>query len=270
MKTRIITAAVLTPLLLLFLIALPIMCTVLLFGAICAVAAYELLMGTGLVKQIRLVIYAGVMAFSTALWSCYGLNFYWALCAVLLFGIALFVELLISKCKLSLKSLSLTFLAGTLLPFLLCSMVRLFCQPNGRLFVFIPLVIAFLSDTGAYFVGSFLGKHKLAPEISPNKSVEGALGGIASAMISMVVFCLIMQLGFSLQVNYGYALIYGLLGAVAGIFGDLCFSAIKRQSGIKDFSNLMPGHGGVLDRFDSVIFVAPFVEVFMSLIPLAV
>ena len=270
MKTRIITAAVLTPLLLLFLIALPTICTVLLFGVICAVAAYELLVGTGFVKQIRLVIYAGIISFSTALWSCLGMNFYWALGAVLLFGIALFTELLVSKCKLSLKSLALTFLAGTLLPLLLCSMVRLFCQPNGRIFVFIPFVIAFLSDTGAYFVGSFLGKHKLAPEISPNKSVEGAVGGIVSAMVSMVVFCLIIQFGFSLKVNYGFALIYGLLGSVAGIFGDLCFSAIKRQSGIKDFSNLMPGHGGVLDRFDSVIFVAPFVELLMILIPLAV
>ena len=81
---------------------------------------------------------------------------------------------------------------------------------------------------------------------------------------------MILQFAFSFQVNFFYGAIYGLVGSFVGIFGDLCFSVLKRQSGIKDYGNLIPGHGGILDRFDSMILVAPFIEVLLILIPLAV
>ncbi|MBR2033651.1 MAG: phosphatidate cytidylyltransferase [Alphaproteobacteria bacterium] len=131
----------------------------------------------------------------------------------------------------------------------------------------IPFVIAFLSDTFAYFVGCAIGKHKLAPVISPKKSVEGLVGGVLGAMAGMLVYGLILNFTFDFTVNYGYLLIYGLFGSLAGVFGDLCFSAIKRQTGIKDYSNLIPGHGGILDRFDSMIVVGPLVEVLLILLP---
>ena len=83
----------------------------------------------------------------------------------------------------------------------------------------------------------------------------------------MVVYCLIMQFVFHLQVNYFYAVIYGIVGALAGVFGDLSFSAIKRQTGIKDYGNLIPGHGGILDRFGSTTVVAPLTEALLLLIP---
>ena len=86
----------------------------------------------------------------------------------------------------------------------------------------------------------------------------------------MVLYGLILQLFFKFEVNYFFAIIYGILGALISIFGDLTFSAMKRQVGIKDFGNLLPGHGGVLDRFDSTSFVAPLVEVLLLLIPFAV
>ena len=270
MKTRIVTAAVLIPLLLLFLIVLPIPCTVVLFGVLGAIGAYELLMGTGLVKHIRLVAYAAVFAFFIPLWCYYGMNYAWGLLGALIFICVLFTELLVSKAKLPLRLLALTFMAGTLIPFLLCSVVRIFCGNHGRLLVYIPFVAAFMSDSAAYFVGSAWGKTKLAPVISPKKTVEGALGGIAGAIVSMMIYCLILQFGFQVQVNYWYGLLYGAVGSLAGMFGDLCFSAIKRQVGIKDYSKLFPGHGGVLDRFDSVIVVAPLMELLLALIPMAV
>ena len=270
MKTRILTAAVLVPLLFLFLIVLPIPCTVVAFGVIGAIGAYELLMGTGLVKHIRLVVYAAIMAFCTPLWCYYGMQYIWALGAIFLFACLLFFELLMSKAKLPLRTVGTTFLAGTLLPFLLCSMVRIFCGNHGRMMVFIPFIAAYMSDAGAYFIGVFFGKTKLAPVISPKKTVEGAVGGVAGGIVSMMIYCLILQFGFQLQVNYLYGLLYGAVGSLAGMFGDLCFSAIKRQTGIKDFGKIFPGHGGVLDRFDSVIVVGPLMELLMILIPMAV
>ena len=131
-------------------------------------------------------------------------------------------------------------------------------------------VLAFLSDTGAYFCGMLFGRHKLAPVISPKKTVEGVIGGTVTCILGMLLYGLILWLGFGLQVNFVYALIYGLLGALGSVFGDLCFSAIKRQTGIKDYGNLIPGHGGILDRFDSMMVVGPLAEALLILIPLVV
>ena len=131
-------------------------------------------------------------------------------------------------------------------------------------------MLAFLSDTGAYFAGYFFGKHKLAPVISPKKTIEGVVGGVLGAMVGMVIYCLVMQLFFKYRVNYAFALIYGFVGSLAAVFGDLCFSVIKRQTGIKDYGNLIPGHGGILDRFDSMMVIGPLAEVLILLIPVVV
>ena len=120
----------------------------------------------------------------------------------------------------------------------------------------------------AYFVGCRYGKHKLAPVISPNKSVEGVFGGILFAVVGMLLYSLIMQLGFHFRVNYAYVILYGVVGSICGVFGDLCFSVIKRQTGLKDYGNLIPGHGGVLDRFDSMIVVGPAIELMLELLPM--
>ena len=153
---------------------------------------------------------------------------------------------------------------------MLTALVRLHGDENGRFLILIPFVLAFLSDTGAYFVGCAFGKHKLAPNIGPKKTIEGLVGGVLGAMLGMVLYCVILQSFFAFRVNYGYAVIYGLLGSLGAVFGDLCFSVIKRQTGIKDYGNLIPGHGGILDRFDSMMIVGPLVELLMILLPVAV
>ena len=99
---------------------------------------------------------------------------------------------------------------------------------------------------------------------------EGAVGGMICSVVFMIVYSIVLQFGFGFQVNYLYAVIYGLLGSAVGILGDLCFSVVKRQTGIKDYGNLIPGHGGVLDRFDSMMMVGPLMEALLILIPLAV
>ena len=258
------------PGLLVFLVWLPKVCTAILFGLICAIGAYELLKGTGLVKNIRLVAYSALCALGVSIWSFYAMPYPWFLGGLLTLTGLLFGEILLSKAKLSVRSISLCAFGGFFVPYLLCAVVRIFALEAGRYLIYAPFIAAFMSDTSAYFVGRFFGKHKLAPIISPKKTVEGLIGGFAGAILSMLLYCLILQFACNLQVNYLYALIYGLLGSGAGVFGDLSFSAIKRHVGIKDYGNLIPGHGGVLDRFDSVIMVAPLFELLFILIPLAV
>ncbi len=271
MKTRILTAAVLVPLLLIVVLALPKLVTAILLGLMCAIAAAELLLGTGYVKHIRLVIYCMVMSFLVAIWCYFGCPYVWALLGILVFAVALFSEMLLSHIKLRFEKLAMCFVAGLLIPYLLTSLGRIHSYVGfGRFYIMIPLIMAFLSDSGAYFAGKYLGKHKLAPVISPNKTIEGALGGIVGACVSMLIYAVILDLAFGFTVNYFYALIYGFLGALGSIFGDLTFSVIKRQTGIKDYGNLIPGHGGILDRFDSMLVVGPLAEILLILLPLAV
>ena len=270
MKTRIIAALVLLPLLLLVVLFAPKVCIAVLFGLMAAIGAYELLRGTGFVPELRLNIYSMVMAFWTCLWCGLPLDYAWLLIAVLLFWVVLFAEMMFSGMKMPVQKIFVCLVGGILLPLLLGSLVRIHCDMTGRSYIFIPFILAFLSDTGAYFAGFFFGKHKLAPVISPKKTVEGVVGGVLGAMLGMVVYCLIMQLAFQLEVNYLYALIYGFLGSLAAVFGDLCFSVIKRQTGIKDYGNLIPGHGGILDRFDSMMMVGPLAECLLLLLPVVV
>lgn len=137
--------------------------------------------------------------------------------------------------------------------------------PGVFLIVYL-LFCAWIGDSGAYFVGTFLGKHKLCPEISPKKTVEGMIGGIATVGIAVTVQCLVYNLLLSstLKMNYAVIIPIGMVASVVGVLGDLSASVIKRQYNVKDFGNLMPGHGGILDRFDSVLFVAPFIYVVLS------
>ena len=127
---------------------------------------------------------------------------------------------------------------------------------------------AFCSDTMALFAGMAFGRHKLAPLVSPKKTVEGSLGGIVGGMVGMVLFRIIFFLCTEVQLNIAWCVLLGLVGAVMGQLGDLVFSVVKREHGIKDYGRLLPGHGGVLDRFDSVIFAAPVLWLIISSIQL--
>jgi len=269
MKTRLITAGVLVPLLFVVVLWMPEIVTAVILGALVAIGAYELLFVTNLVRHPRLVIYAMVMAFLVTLWSFYGMNYAVGILGLLAFITLLFAEMMRDHVKLSFEMLAMTISAGVLVPFLLSAIVRVHTLRLGRYFIMIPFIMAFGPDAGAYFAGMAFGQHKLAPVISPKKTVEGMIGGLLTGMAVMVIYTLILQLGFSMKVNYMYALIYGLIGALGATFGDLCFSVIKRQTGIKDYGSIFPGHGGILDRFDSMVIVAPLAEVLLELIPLA-
>lgn len=127
--------------------------------------------------------------------------------------------------------------------------------PGGR-YMLLLLVIVFLCDTGAYFVGRTWGRRKLAPSLSPKKTWEGVMGGIGLSMGGVLVFHAIY--GFSLA-PWWVLLMAALLGSIAGVMGDLVESAFKRFSDVKDSGSLLPGHGGILDRVDALLFAAPVV-----------
>ncbi|HSQ33532.1 MAG TPA: phosphatidate cytidylyltransferase [Peptostreptococcaceae bacterium] len=123
----------------------------------------------------------------------------------------------------------------------------------GKIYVWLIFILAFMTDTCAYFAGYFFGKHKLIPQVSPKKTIEGSIGGIIGSTISCIVF------GYLFNLNLVHMIVIGSIGSVVAQVGDLFASSIKRYIGIKDYGKLIPGHGGILDRFDSVIFTAPFV-----------
>ena len=270
MKTRLISAAVLLPVLVIVLLALPEVFTAILVGVMAAVGAYELLYSTGLVRHLRLNIYCMVFAFLVSIWCHLGMDHAWGMLGILLLVCVLFAEMMFDHVKANFERLTYCLVAALLLPFLLSSVVRILNGENGRLTVAIPFILAFIPDSGAYFAGRYFGKHKLAPVISPKKTVEGAIGGAAVSVVGMLLYAFIMDVAFTVEVSYTAALIYGILGAGADVFGDLMFSSIKRQTGIKDYGNLIPGHGGILDRFDSMITVAPLAEILLLLMPVVV
>ena len=137
-------------------------------------------------------------------------------------------------------------------------------------FILLILCFAWGGDTAAYFAGRAFGKHKLSPIVSPHKTVEGAVGGVLGSMAAGCVLTLVYSLlsktynVLSIHVlarHYMVLLGMGAVASVLGILGDLFASAVKRQAGIKDYGTIFPGHGGILDRFDSVMFIAPFVSI---------
>lgn len=130
----------------------------------------------------------------------------------------------------------------------------------GRYAVIPVFLFSWVTDSGAYFAGRFFGKHKLAPELSPKKTVEGAIGGIAATVIGTVIYIVILKYCFNIEISNNLLfIIAAAVGAVLSEVGDLVASVVKRMCVVKDFGWIFPGHGGMLDRFDSVVFIAPYV-----------
>lgn len=279
MLVRILAAAVGLPVLLVIVLLLPPIGTAILFALACMVAAYELLYRTGIWKNKRVVAETALMAAATVMWSwlkgCAVISekYLWisALAGLFVFFTILFCELLAGHAKLQFTGMCAALFAGFVYPFLIGALVRMRTMDGGQYYILVAFLLSMVADSGAYFVGRAIGKHKLAPVVSPKKTVEGAIGGILVNILGMMLYTLILNkcFGFT-QVNYLYAAIYGALGAGASIIGDLTLSVVKRQVGIKDYGNLIPGHGGILDRFDSTMMVAPLAEILILLIPFAV
>ena len=265
MKTRIISAIVgiaIFIVVLAFGFKIPLVLLIAL-AALNSMAIYEMLNNTGLVTYKPAVIVACVEGALFVL-SLIQSNLYKGVktAAIIYAAYFLFISIfaLIKHSKINTRGL----LSLLFLPFVLgvafCGMYAMFrssLSTYGFNF-FLVFVFAWGADTGAYFAGTFFGKHKIAPEISPKKTVEGCVGGVVTAVLLSVVLALVYKSTWNYDVDFLRLCAYAVAFSLVGMVGDLFTSFIKRDCGIKDFGTIMPGHGGVLDRFDSVLFIAPF------------
>ena len=154
------------------------------------------------------------------------------------------------------SDISAAFLAVTYVTVSFTSMSLTRYMTNGVYIFAIVFVAAWMCDIFAYFTGRFFGKHKLAPHLSPKKTVEGSIGGIIFAVIGCMLYGLIVDLATDLHARYLVLACLGLVLSVISQIGDLFASLIKREKGVKDYSRMLPGHGGVMDRFDSILAIS--------------
>ncbi len=274
MVTRIISAAVgiVVAILVLFLSNTPVYD--LAVAAISLILMYELFAAGDCLKNkfhsIICFAFAGIMPFLVEYTE--SMEFIWIVsgfCTLLMF-----IGFIAKHKSITYEKLSYMITSAIFSTLPMCCLVSLknVDDLHGICYVILCLAGAWLGDSGAYFVGTFRGKKKLCPEISPKKTVEGAVGGVVTVGIVFAVYAFFyrivqVQRGYEFEVNYVFLVIMGLICGVLGIVGDLSASLIKRQYGIKDFGNIMPGHGGLMDRFDSVLFVAPFMLFVLSHFP---
>ena len=174
-----------------------------------------------------------------------------------LFGVSVF-----TKGKMSFSAISSIFMVVVYVIASFTSMSMIRYIPYGLFCLGIILISAWVCDSFAYLVGYFFGKHKLIPEISPKKTVEGAIGGVVFATLGLNLYGLIIELVTEITVSYVTLTVLGVVLSVVSQLGDLIASVIKREHNVKDFGNFMPGHGGIMDRFDSILPVSIVLLVF--------
>jgi phosphatidate cytidylyltransferase len=238
-------------------------------GLISVLAVNEIITALGLAKNLILLIpsllFSAALPFLTAQ--------YWYGVAYFLYTIVIFSALIFYHSDITFREVGVIYSMSLLIPSALGTIISLreIGGEHGMFYVIIGIFSAWTADVGAYFAGTFLGKHKLCPNISPNKTVEGAVGGLLLNVAAMLVFGYLFHAiyyAYSVEISYLPLFLIGIFGTVISILGDLSFSLIKRSCHIKDFGEMIPGHGGILDRFDSVIFEAPFVYFLVQIFPI--
>lgn len=271
MKARIITGVAGTVLLLIVLLLPPIALNIAL-SVICAMAIIELLVTTKIVQN-RGVLIASVVFSACTPYFMLGSTRLPAFAILLAYAIALVCLQIVNHTTLPVEHASFAFLMTITFPisFSCVAYLRNFSDRDGIFYVFLAIVMPWMSDIGAYFTGTFFGKHKLCPNISPKKTVEGLIGGFAISILSSIALSLLYQT-FWLKnagvVNIWQVTLLALVCAPLSVLGDLFASVIKRQCHMKDFGNVMPGHGGIMDRFDSLLLVVPLLFILVHYIPL--
>lgn len=277
MKTRVITAVVGLALLAVVLAFFNTVLFDLVLSAVCLIAIHEVFSAMGFGKK-QWYLYAAAVPFTLLIMLTTSPAVRW-----LVLPVSFLVVLFFNICQIAhVQTLDFGKLAG----YIYFSGVIIFCfyslihlkrmlpfdtyHYDAVYFILLTLCFAWGGDTAAYFAGRAFGKHKLAPIVSPHKTVEGAVGGVVGSIVAGVLLTAVYTMlsanhdVISVQMRPEHYLILVVLGAVAsvlGILGDLFASAVKRQAGIKDYGTIFPGHGGILDRFDSVMFIAPFVAI---------
>lgn len=178
--------------------------------------------------------------------------------------IVTFIYSILSKLKITIIDVAITVFSIVYIPFLFSFLKLILMMENGRLFIWFVIMGAFACDTFAFLIGYKFGKRKLCPEVSPKKTIEGSIAGILGVIITYIIIYAIARFGLDIYLNIWIVMLMAIVSGIIGQFGDLAASSIKRFCKIKDFGSLMPGHGGILDRCDSIMFVAPIVYMILK------
>ena len=180
--------------------------------------------------------------------------------------IVLFMQLVIKNMKISIIDIAITLFGICYIVLFILFIPLMAGEENGKIYIWYIFIISWGTDIFAYLVGKRFGKHKFS-KISPNKSIEGCVAGIVGAVVLALIYTFFVNKFESVHViSYVAITIVAIILSIVGQFGDFSASSIKRFVGIKDFSNLIPGHGGILDRIDSLIFIAPFAYILLMFI----
>ena len=276
MLKRILVGVVFLPIVLGILIGLPPIWTAIMVSLIGAMASYELL------RAINVAHGNGAYPATSLCAAVIPLGIYFTehgwqvpdtvpvyLCGLILMCVLFFqaIRRFGSELAIPAEHIIICLFAGAAMPAFLSCLVRLKMLENGHLMVLLPIISAFLTDSGAYFVGVFCGKHRGVTRVSPNKSLEGYVGGILFGGVFMVIYGVVLNHFFAMEASLAVMAVYGLVGSAVTELGDLSFSLIKRQFAVKDYGDLLPGHGGMMDRFDSMVFAAPALWLMLQIIP---
>ena len=268
MKSRLLVAAVGVPLTFIMLVLLPELGAAIFCAAISCVAAQEMYSAVG-VRSLPPVVLGCISSLLITAAAYFGLPARLVLAWCCLYGLILFtlwVAYYEKERPFGFAGLGAGLMAGLIIPGGMAALVLLRTAEYGRFIVLLPIIIAYAGDGGALFAGMLFGKHKLAPKTSPKKTVEGGVGGLIVSIVLSLVFGLVLRFGFDIKLNFPMLAVTALVTGIASPLGDLAFSLIKREFGVKDYGKLLPGHGGALDRFDSTIFAAPVVYILLDLL----
>ena len=272
MAKRIIVAVVLMPAMLWIMLVPPPLAWTALVCFISAIAAFELLRAVGegkITLPMRVVTIAAAALLPFGSWAGLGTAYVNLLSFVVTAGcfwcaIRAYDE---GGVKIGFSHVLACLFGGITIPLALSALVELRRMDHGQYLVLLAVLLTFATDAGAYFAGVSLGKHKGVTKVSPNKSVEGYIGGFVSGVVFAIAYGGAASKIANADVNLLPLVLCGLFGALATEVGDLAFSFIKRQYGVKDYGHLLPGHGGMLDRFDSMMFCGPVVLFIVQRLP---
>ena len=272
MLQRVIVSVVAIPIIFCIILFAPPVGLGILMGLVAARCVWEFLYCTEREAPIRISVYAAVCAFGIPLLSSLfdpGIVTAGFSCLLLTLMGSELIWSFRKKTTMEFETVAVTMLAGIVIPLLLSGVVRLATRENGSVSALFVFLVVFSSDIFAYLIGVAIGRHKVAPRISPNKTVEGCAGGLIASIGVALLYGVILR-GSGFEINLSALGACAFLGALAAQMGDLCFSAVKRLFGVKDFSQLIPGHGGMMDRFDSMVWAATLMELILVWVPIIV
>ena len=269
MKTRIITAVICTIVFLPFLIFSDTLIFPIVLAIASALGVYEMLKCIG-EKSLWVILpscfIGGLLPICARVYGNEQAFFNFSHKVLVVFVFYLAVIAVFSKGKKDISVMAMVYVTIVFIVNGFSSIVLLRDYQYGQYIYLLVFICPWMTDIFAYFTGYFFGKHKLIPDVSPKKTVEGAIGGIIFCTLSLILYGFVLtRFVGSIKANYLAFVCVGVVLSVVSQCGDLVFSLIKRKYGIKDYGKLMPGHGGVLDRFDSVIASAPFVLLMFDL-----